>query len=71
VANRKPLRLKNTTEKLAQQYEIVGGFPTIGVLSAAGQKLWRTTVLSHGPTAFCTTAENAERLGIGLDFCRE
>ena len=44
--------LKKQNRELAQQYEIVG-FPTIVVLSADGQKLWRYDgYFPDGPTAF-------------------
>ena len=44
--------LKKQNRELAQQYEIVG-FPTIVVLSADGQKLWRYDgYFPAGPTAF-------------------
>ena len=44
--------LRKQNRELAQQYEIVG-FPTIVVLSADGQKLWRYDgYFPDGPTAF-------------------
>lgn len=44
--------LRKQNRELAQQYEIVG-FPTILVLSADGQKLWRYDgYFPDGPTAF-------------------
>jgi len=44
--------LKKQNRELAQQYEIVG-FPTIVVLSADGQKLWRYDgYFPDGPAAF-------------------
>ena len=44
--------LRKQNRDLAQQYEIVG-FPTIVVLSADGQKLWRYDgYFPDGPTAF-------------------
>jgi protein disulfide-isomerase len=44
--------LKKQNRDLAQQYEIVG-FPTIVVLSADGQKLWRYDgFFPDGPAAF-------------------
>jgi protein disulfide-isomerase len=46
------LELKRQNRELAQQYDIVG-FPTIVVLSADGQKLWRYDgYFPDGPTAF-------------------
>jgi thioredoxin-related protein len=44
--------LRKQNRELAEQYEIVG-FPTIVVLSADGQKLWRYDgYFPDGPTAF-------------------
>jgi thioredoxin-related protein len=44
--------LKKQNRELAQQYEIVG-FPTIVVLSADGQKIWRYDgYFPDGPAAF-------------------
>ena len=44
--------LRKQNQELAQQYEIVG-FPTIVVLSADGQKLWRYDgYFPDGPAAF-------------------
>ncbi len=44
--------LRKQNRELAQQYEIVG-FPTIVVLSADGQKLWRYDgFFPDGPSAF-------------------
>jgi protein disulfide-isomerase len=44
--------LKKQNRELAMQYEIVG-FPTIVILSADGQKLWRYDgYFPDGPTAF-------------------
>ena len=44
--------LRKQNRELAQQYEIVG-FPTIVVLSADGQKLWRYDgYFADGPAAF-------------------
>ena len=44
--------LRKQNRELAQQYEIVG-FPTIVVLNADGQKLWRYDgYFPDGPTAF-------------------
>ena len=44
--------LRRQNRELAQQYEIMG-FPTIVVLSADGQKLWRYDgYFPDGPTAF-------------------
>jgi thioredoxin-related protein len=46
------LELKKQNRELAEQYEIVG-FPTIVVLSADGQKLWRYDgYFPDGPAAF-------------------
>jgi thioredoxin-related protein len=51
-AKPQPPELRKQNRELAQQYEIVG-FPTIVVLSADGQKLWRYDgYFPDGPAAF-------------------
>jgi thioredoxin-related protein len=51
-AKPQPPELRKQNRELAQQYEIVG-FPTILVLSADGQKLWRYDgYYPDGPAAF-------------------
>jgi thioredoxin-related protein len=51
-AKEQPPELRKQNRELAQQYEIVG-FPTIVVLSADGQKLWRYDgYFPDGPGAF-------------------
>ena len=51
-AKQQSLELKKQNRELAQQYEIMG-FPTIVVLNADGQKLWRYDgYFPDGPAAF-------------------